>query len=385
MKNTKINFLRNIALFAILIFSQLNLLGQNGAPWVIGGNTNDAEVFGRCGSVGNLYFLNSATEAEADYDMVLTYDPSYLGIGTMTPQSNLHIHSDVILTPEIAPGGIKRDVMPVASSESVIQLTNHFSGSGDGDGFLIRSYGENAILQNQEDGDLTFMNNGLRLKLQQNGDVSIGDLSNPYFTVFEGGNVEVENSLQAKQINVNTSDSYSVSDITASGENLDSDWNKIGSFNVDNGNNALVFYTGGGTDERISFIQAGHHNGDYSNSFGILALNPFGGNVGIGTYNPDYKLDVRGKIRSDDEILVIAADFPDFVFEDDYQLESFNHRILNIKENKHLPYIATATEMEINGLPVSETIKGLTQNVEELYLYIEKLEQKINDLEEEIN
>jgi hypothetical protein len=106
------------------------------------------------------------------------------------------------------------------------------------------------------------------------------------------------------------------------------------------------------------------------------------GNVGIGTINPQYGLDVRGKIRSDNEVLVKTADFPDFVFDKDYSMQAFGNRMSTIKKQKHLPYIASAEEIEENGLPVSETMSGLTRNVEELYLYIEKLEKRIAELED---
>ena len=136
MKNTSNYMLTCIALFAIILFGQLNLFGQTRPDsWYVGGNNNsDAEVFGRYGSSGDLLFMNSADNTSlSDYDMVLTYDPSWLGIGTLNPASDLHIHSS-ILSPVDDSGdggdsGIStRDIIQLQKSVARLQLTNHETG-----------------------------------------------------------------------------------------------------------------------------------------------------------------------------------------------------------------------------------------------------------------
>jgi hypothetical protein len=107
------------------------------------------------------------------------------------------------------------------------------------------------------------------------------------------------------------------------------------------------------------------------------------GNFGLGTKNPQYRLDVCGSIRASEELMVETNEWCDFVFRADYVLQPFEQRIEQIKENEHLPYIRPESEIIESGIPVSETLTGLLRNVEELYLYIEQLEQRITQLEEE--
>ena len=51
-----------------------------------------------------------------------------------------------------------------------------------------------------------------------------------------------------------------------------------------------------------------------------------------------------------------------------------------ITENKHLPEIKSAQEMQENGVGVNELQTQLLQKIEELTLYILQQEEIINDL-----
>lgn len=105
------------------------------------------------------------------------------------------------------------------------------------------------------------------------------------------------------------------------------------------------------------------------------------GNIGIGTINPASKLTVAGNIAAR-EIEVTVDAGADFVFEDNYDLPSLESVDKFIKENKHLPEIASAKEMQKNGINLSEMNIKLLQKVEELTLYIidmKKENEKQND------
>lgn len=93
------------------------------------------------------------------------------------------------------------------------------------------------------------------------------------------------------------------------------------------------------------------------------------GNVGIGTSNPTEKLTVAGNISSR-EVKVIVDAGADFVFENDYKLNSLDFLDKFIKENKHLPEIASAEEMRKDGINLSEMNIKLLQKIEELTLYM---------------
>lgn len=105
------------------------------------------------------------------------------------------------------------------------------------------------------------------------------------------------------------------------------------------------------------------------------------GPVGIGddSYNPNYKLNVTGNIRADE--IVVNTEGADFVFEDNYNLKSLNEVETFIKQNKHLPEIPTATEVEENGVSLGEMQTKLLQKIEELTLYIIEQEKRIEELE----
>ena len=108
------------------------------------------------------------------------------------------------------------------------------------------------------------------------------------------------------------------------------------------------------------------------------------GNVGIGLTNPTTKLDVKGVIRAH-EVKVCLNQGCDYVFADDYNLMNLNDLSSFIKTNKHLPDVAPATQMEAEGINVSEMSALLLKKIEELTLYVIELEKKNNVLESRLN
>jgi hypothetical protein len=107
------------------------------------------------------------------------------------------------------------------------------------------------------------------------------------------------------------------------------------------------------------------------------------GNVGIGTANPTDKLTVAGNISSR-EVKVTVNAGADFVFENDYKLNSLDFLDKFIKENKHLPEIASAEEMQKEGINLSEMNIKLLQKIEELTLYMIEIKKENETMKSDI-
>jgi len=123
------------------------------------------------------------------------------------------------------------------------------------------------------------------------------------------------------------------------------------------------------------------NNNNYQSQQGIDAMTIHtNGNIGIGTNSPDARLSVKGLIHAQEvKVDLNGAVAPDFVFENMYKLKTLEETEQFIKENKHLPEIPSAREMEQNGFDLKVMNLKLLQKIEELTLHL--IEQK-KELEE---
>jgi hypothetical protein len=139
----------------------------------------------------------------------------------------------------------------------------------------------------------------------------------------------------------------------------------------------------------------------------FLFLKHTNGNVGIKTDNPTagltvnsnvlignpatvslpagYKLYVETGILTEKVKVAIktTSNWSDFVFDKDYKMLPLKEVESFINTNKHLPGIPSAKEVVANGIDLAEMDARLLQKVEELTLYIIKLEKEINNLKQQ--
>jgi len=111
----------------------------------------------------------------------------------------------------------------------------------------------------------------------------------------------------------------------------------------------------------------------------------FMSNVGIGTTNPgSFKLAVEGKIGAREVQVTLQSPWPDYVFEKDYKLSSLEEIKNYIDQNKHLPEVPSAKEMEKNGVQLGEMNMLLLKKIEELTLYLIEQNKRIDNQQKEI-
>jgi hypothetical protein len=126
-----------------------------------------------------------------------------------------------------------------------------------------------------------------------------------------------------------------------------------------------------------------------------LYLNNDGGNVliaatgpgamAIGTTNipTGVKLAVDGKGLFEEVEVQLSQDWPDYVFEDDYELMSLSELEQSIRTNKHLPGVPSANEVKTAGLAVGAMQANLLEKIEELTLHVIDLNHRLETVQQD--
>jgi hypothetical protein len=115
-------------------------------------------------------------------------------------------------------------------------------------------------------------------------------------------------------------------------------------------------------------------------------LSYFSGGIGIGTNNlGTNKLAVEGNIAARGVIVTLQNPFPDYVFESNYKLRPLANLESYINQNKHLPGIPSAAEVEKNGgIELGQMNTKLLEKIEELTLYVIELKKENEQMKEDI-
>jgi len=135
---------------------------------------------------------------------------------------------------------------------------------------------------------------------------------------------------------------------------------------------------------KLAFAVAG--GGNLENLSVDADLSYFNGNVGIGTSAiGSFKLAVEGKIGAREIQVTAAPTFPDYVFNSNYKLRSLSSLEQYINQNKHLPGVPSADEVEKNGgIELGKLNTKLLEKVEELTLYVIELKKENQQMKKEI-
>ena len=114
------------------------------------------------------------------------------------------------------------------------------------------------------------------------------------------------------------------------------------------------------------------------------------GQVGINTavIPKNFAMAINGKVVAT-EIMIKNYDkwpVPDYVFDKNYKLRSLSSLKSYINQNKHLPEVSSAKEIEqTGGMNIGEMQTILLKKVEELTLYILKQQEEIEALKKEVH
>ncbi len=111
------------------------------------------------------------------------------------------------------------------------------------------------------------------------------------------------------------------------------------------------------------------------------------GKVAIGT-NPvatpgAHALYIGGSAIAEEVVVKLQTNWPDYVFESEYQLNPLAEVEKYVTKEKHLPGVPSASEIAEKGVHLGNMQKIEMEKIEELYLHLIAMEKRIQTLEKE--
>jgi len=323
-----------------------------------GGGTSDIRFnYNYGGGTGGISLFDGGVTNNANFSVNsngnLTISPSggNVGIGIASPSQKLDIRGGALHVVNYSPGGytfLGRNADPGNDSYfyHLISTNFHILGSSKNGTGAQRKLGF-ALGGNDTENDI-------KMTIDNSGSVGIG-IQNP-----------------ASQLHVASDNNHSINLSRANGT-----YGLRIFRNATEG--AVYFQIGNNPNTWETKIKIGEGEGVNTK----LLLNPDGGNVGIGTPNPDAKLAVNGQVHATEVRVTTTVPGPDYVFGKDYKLTSLEEIKNYIDQNKHLPEVPSAKEMEKNGVQLGEMNMLLLKKIEELTLYTIEMNKKLLELKNE--
>jgi hypothetical protein len=370
-----------------------SLLGSSGHEFYVSSGTtsynskagirnNGGNVTLNSKSDGTLY-LNRDVTADVriqsnSTDIATFLKNGYVGIGNSTPAHNLDIEGHARVK-NSGTGLNDYTSFRVSGPNYTYGLTMFFFGNNNIISDPSWSYGGgagSAAIVNVNAKPLTFGTNNLgRMWIDGTGNVGIGN-SSPEYRLDVGGDTRIKDSGTT----LNSYTSFRVQ-----GPNYVNGL-EIDFFGNNNINSDTSWSYGGGAGSAAIVNVNAKPLTLGTNNQGRMWIDG-SGKVSIGTTNPgSYMLAVAGKVAAVGEVRLFGigtTNFPDYVFDKDYQLPSLEETEKYVKENHHLPEVPSAAEIEKDGMSLNEMNVILLKKVEEITLLLIQQEKRIKAVQEE--
>jgi hypothetical protein len=106
------------------------------------------------------------------------------------------------------------------------------------------------------------------------------------------------------------------------------------------------------------------------------------GAVCIGTTDvaAGYILNVGGKAIAEEMRVQLRAAWPDYVFDEGYELPSLESVERFVQENKHLPDVPDAAQVQQEGIMLGDMQTRMVRKIEELTLYLIQQQKELEQL-----
>ncbi len=301
--------------------------------------------------------------------VINAYNFGNVGIGELNPQSKLHI------------SGADNQAIEI-SSTTLPAWTRLMSVSSNG-------YPES---QMQFKGRFTFVQDPTpsvsgvsRLVIDELGNVGIGE-SHPQSKLHVSGSdnqaIEISSTTRDSRLRLMavTSNGYAEAQLQYNGRfTLVQQMSGVPRLTIDESGNTLI----NGNLTVTGTISGGSSQWQASGT--KLYYNA--GAVAIGgSYVPSgYIFAVNGKMITEEVNVKLRANWPDFVFDKNYDLMPLNDVETYIQKNNHLPGIQSDKEIEANGLSLGEMQRLQMQKIEEITLYLIEMKKENEALKKELD
>jgi hypothetical protein len=266
--------------------------------------------------------------------------------------------------------------LPLNLSGSIIKLSGRMlvNGAIDNQQDAVQVNGKILIKRGIESNNIFMHGSHIELQNSIEGKTggmafSVGQANSGTIQAFSSSEMNGSLLLNPNGGNVGIGTSSPAQKLTINGGGIGFDWNSADKKLYSPVDGILEWVTHNAAAEHGFAVS---HQGDrmvYFNTQGNSYI--MGGYLGIGTKNPTVHLAVAGTILAKKvKVSTQAADWPDFVFADEYQLPTIQEVETFIHQHKHLPSIPSAEEVAAQDHDLGDMNKKLLQKVEELTLYI---------------